>query len=118
MLQVKTLALTSIITLSAIQGYAQNQPEPSPQMAEFFAFEREAQEAFVGNGINMIGVVASQTASDIARCMNTWYTANPDTQREKHAEIIDTMQRLPQYQPAAIVLAVVEKHCGKFERDE
>ncbi|EDQ34540.1 hypothetical protein HPDFL43_00045 [Hoeflea phototrophica DFL-43] len=118
MLQVKTLALASLIALSATQGYAQSQPEPSPQMAEFFAFDREAQEAFIGNGINMIGVVASQTASDIARCMNSWYSADSESQREKHAEIIDAMRRLPQYQPAAIVLAVVEKHCGKFERDE
>lgn len=118
MLQVKTLALSSLIALFDIQAYAESQPEPSPQMAEFFAFDREAQEAFIGNGINMIGVVASQTASDIARCMNTWYSADPETQRAKHTEIIDTMQRLPQYQPAAIVLAVVEKHCGKFERDE
>ncbi|MEQ8306905.1 MAG: hypothetical protein RIA09_10110 [Hoeflea sp.] len=118
MLQVKTLALASLIAFSATQGYAQSQPEPSKQMAEFLSWDASAQNAYIGNGIVMIGVIAAQTQPEIARCIDTWYLGREENRRLRHNEALETMRKFPNYLPEAIILAVVEKACGKFSRAE
>jgi hypothetical protein len=110
------IIIASLIGFSGVQAYAQA-AQPSKQMEEFLSSEQEAQENFVANGVLMIGVVASQTAPKIAQCLDDWYNASPDLRRQRDKEVIDTMRQLPQYTPATIVLAVVEKACGKFKRE-
>ncbi len=92
--------------------------KPSKQMEQFFSFDRASQEAFIGNGIIMIAVIASQIDTKIARCIDTWYTGKSPIQNLRQSEIIQTMKKLPQYKPEAIVLAVIEKQCGKFKREK
>lgn len=114
MLQVKTLAIASLIALLPIQGYAQS--EPSNQMTEFLAFDREGRNGFISTSVMMLGVIASQTQPQIARCVDSWYGANNQVRESRNAEIIEVMERFPDYLPSAVVLAVVERECGNFQR--
>ena len=104
---------SSLIVLFSIHAHAQDTAAPSDQMSEFFSWSEEAQRAHVGNSILMIAVVASQTAPEIAGCIDGWYG---DSKEQRQSEAIEVMRELPQYTPEALILAVVEKACGKFPR--
>ena len=99
-----------------LSAQAAETAKPSKQMEQFFSWSKESQESHIGNSILMIGVIASQTAPNIARCIDTWYFTSKALKAKRKAETITVMKKLPQYTPEAIILAVVEKACGKFKR--
>ena len=112
----KRCAMTMILSaVMAVSAGAEAQAEPSEQMKKFLGWNEEAQHAHVGNSILMIAVVASQTAPQIAMCLDEWYG---NAKEERQAEAVDVMRELPQYTPESVILAVVEKACGKFPRRE
>lgn len=108
--------VASVMVFSAIPSYAQSSSEPSKQMTQFLSFDRSAQDGFMGNGIMMIATIAAQTEPEIAKCIDEWYSQSESVSAKRHDEILNVMQTYRQYTPAAIVLAVVEKNCGKFRR--
>jgi hypothetical protein len=113
MLHVKALALSSLIALSSTQGYAQSQPEISPEMATFMGWEESVQEAFIANGVVMIAVVATQVSPNTARCIDDWYGSQPDARKQEIRNIMDDFRR---FTPESVILAYIEKACGQLPR--
>ncbi|WP_342075605.1 hypothetical protein [Yoonia sp. SS1-5] len=106
-LNVFVLALANCPHLSLADGFTS---------ADVLEWAEDSQDSFFQTSVTMIGVVATQTGAHghIAACIDDWYwegnTANP----EHNDTIRAAMQRFPDLYPQAIVLAVVEKQCGKF----
>lgn len=100
------------LTISAPQSQA---AEPSNQMRKILNSERTLQDSFIGNAVLMIGVVAAQVEPKIADCINDWYLDAQDT-NSKNSEFLSTMKKYASYRPETVILAVVEKACGKFKR--
>ncbi len=84
--------------------------------ADLLEWSDEGQNNYFQTSITMIGVVATQTGnhSHIAACIDDWYWEGDVAKPENNEMIRAAMQRFPDLYPQAIVLAVVEKQCGKF----
>lgn len=91
--------------------------EPSKQMEEFLSWSEGNQLSYIANNVSMTKIIASQTSPQIAECLDTWYSTSQQTRSQRQSEIIIAMKELPNYAPQVIVLAVIEKACGKFERN-
>lgn len=98
------------LTAFSYQAHAQ---DPSQQMEEFFGWEDAAQHAHIGNAVVMIAVVATQVAPATARCIDDWYGNHA---KIRQTEIREAMNRFRQFTPEAVILAYVEKFCGKLPR--
>ena len=92
------------------------EPTTHPVMKEFFSYSRKSQDSFITTSVIMLGVIAAQTEPKIATCLNKWYRGSRAAKNKRNSEIIDAMKKHPQYIPTTIVLAVVERECGKFKR--
>ena len=64
----------------------------------------------------MIAIVASQTGSHghIAQCIGEWYAEGAQAETARNDQIRAGLRRFPDSHPQAIILAVVQKRCGKF----
>lgn len=96
--------------------YSQNLSAEEFASAKVLEWDRSAQNSLFQSSITMIGIVAAQMEekSHIARCIDQWYAA--DSIEKRQDQIRNAMARFPTYHPQAVILAVVEKACGKFER--
>ncbi|MEM8575701.1 MAG: hypothetical protein AAGF48_13840 [Pseudomonadota bacterium] len=80
------------------------------------AWQPAAQETLFQDSISMIAIVAGQTGAHghIARCIGDWYAEGAAGKTARHAQIRDALRRFPNNHSQAIILAVVQKRCGKF----
>ncbi len=101
-----------MLTVMNMPAYAQ---EPSKQMLEFLDTNRASQDSFITTSVVAMGLVAAQLDSKMAECINQWYRASENITENRNSEILKTMRELPQFIPTTIVLAVIERECGKFK---
>lgn len=91
-----------------------------PQMAfadeifkssKFLTWKRASQEFYIQTSIGIAGMIAGQNDKVQEKCLEDWYVKN-----EKGATdfILSTMARFPDYHPRGVILAALEKKCGKF----
>lgn len=75
------------------------------------------QNALFQTSITMTGIVATRRddTSHIARCIDDWYSDAKGTVATVNASIRESMRQLSEYHPQAVIIAVVEKACGKFD---
>ena len=64
----------------------------------------------------MAAVIASQATPEIARCLDDWYFVDADTMKTRNAEVLDVMASYLVFKPQAVLLAIVEDVCGRFDR--
>jgi len=62
----------------------------------------------------MAGVVASRNDQTKSRCIDDWYFGEGADRTANNESIRDAMRRFPDYHPTTVVLAVIEKRCGKL----
>lgn len=72
----------------------------------------EAQNAHIQVSVMMIGVVATQIRPDIAHCVNDWYGGEQMGQRNEF--IRSMMLEHSEFHPAGVILAIVQRECGRF----
>lgn len=84
--------------------------------ATVLEWDTVSQNALFQSSIGMANLVAMRTGQhdDIFNCINEWY-GNPDLQAQRHQEILSVMADYPENHPQGIILAVIEKECGKFD---
>ncbi len=83
--------------------------------ADFLKWERKAQASYLHTSITMIGVVATQTKSEIATCIDEWYFQTSQIRDKRDQEILSGMANYADYHPSTVILALVEQACGKFK---
>lgn len=78
-------------------------------------WDEVSQNALFQSSIGMASLVAMQTGQHAAifNCINEWY-GTPERQAQRHGEILAVMREYPNYHPQGIILAVIERECGKF----
>lgn len=118
MLQNNNAIISAIIATMMVGsiGFAYAESKPSKQMEQFLGFDRKTQDGFISTSVTMLAVIAAQTAPEIAKCVDNWYSVSTENAQMRNSEFLAVMRENQQYKPTAIVLAVVERECGKFER--
>lgn len=85
--------------------------------ADVLEWSEASQDSYFNTSVGMIAILATQTGSHghIADCLNDWYWTEDGNDPEKNELIRDVMAGLKDYHPQAVIIAVVEKHCGSFK---
>lgn len=84
------------------------------RIEEFLSWDRAAQDTFINVSVLTAGVIATQIRPDFAGCIGDWYS-NTDVGKEKRrTEILDIMAGYPTHLPSGIIIAILQKECGKF----
>ena len=83
---------------------------------DFLTWDANSQNAYLQNSISMAGVIASQAKPDIARCLDDWYFVDTATIQMRNTEILGIMASYREFKPQAVLLAVLEDVCGRFDR--
>ena len=86
--------------------------------AELLAQGEAAQKSFIEVSLTMAAAIAAQSSPEIARCLNDWYFADKGRRPKRIASIRSAMETHSEFHPSGVVLAVVQKACGKFSDKE
>lgn len=86
----------------------------SVRTKEFLTYDYKSQSQFIGSTIWTAGVIATQIRQDLATCIADWYTNDPATIKERNAEILGVMAGFPDSYPTGVIVAILQKKCGKF----
>ena len=104
-------ATAAIFSVFSMPSYAAGE---NVKVKEFLTYSYEDQSYFIGSTIWTASVIATQIRQELATCISDWYTNDPDTVKSRNSEILEIMARFPDGYPTGIVVAVLQKECGKF----
>lgn len=82
--------------------------------ADLLKWKVESQDSYFWSSVTMAGVVASQNRREAARCIDSWYSGNDETRKKRNRLIRETMQKYPDYNPQAVIFAMIRKQCGRL----
>lgn len=84
--------------------------------ADVLEWDEEHQKGYFQTSVTMIGIVATQVdgREHIANCIDAWHGGPVEGAEMRAARIREVMQGIPEYHPQTVILAVIEKECGKF----
>ncbi|MEP1932161.1 MAG: hypothetical protein ABJJ37_12860 [Roseibium sp.] len=105
-----TASIFSVFLIFSTQSYAGQNVKTN----EFLTYDYATQDSFIGSTIWTAAVIATQIRQELASCIADWYTNDPDIMQERNAEILSVMKKLPDSYPSGVVVAVLQKKCGKF----
>jgi len=80
--------------------------------AEFLDYPARSQTSFINASVLIAGLIADQNAPKQARCLDAW---SAEQVKAGYPDVLNAMRRFPSYHPSGVVLAVMQKQCGKFE---
>tara|TARA_R110002110_G_scaffold257206_2_gene473153 strand:- start:8568 stop:8918 length:351 start_codon:yes stop_codon:yes gene_type:complete len=104
------LALAMAIGLSSFV-YPQDSSADVFKSSEFLKWPAKSQAFYFRTSIGMAGLVAGRNDKKQGKCIDDWYFA---TQDKANAHILSVMQKHPAFHPRGVILAVLEKQCGKL----
>ncbi len=105
-----TASLFALTLLSCPQAQANT----NTTVSGFLKFDPASQATFFDTTVWTIAVVTSQFRQELSSCIADWYTNEPTTIRQRQQEILDVMQNFPDGYPTGVIIAVLQKKCGKF----
>lgn len=105
-----------VTTLIATLALALPASAESFTSADVLEWDEEQQAGYFQTSVTMIGIVATQVdgSEHIANCIDAWFGGPVEGAEKRAARIREVMQGIPEYHPQAVILAVIEKECGKF----
>lgn len=109
MLSRKTLWVTSLSTIVCIGAAAADDGYKS---SKFLTYPAESQKGYISTAIMMAGSIAAQNKQEQARCIDDWATKHREA---GYLPVIEAMQKHPDYHPAGVIIAVLQKVCGSFK---
>lgn len=80
--------------------------------ASLLAWEEKQQDWYFQTSVTMASFIAAQNQDSLAQCIDKWYFEETAT---KNVEIRQKLTAFSTYHPSGIILAVIEKACGKFQ---
>lgn len=100
----KSIATATVLTVSfAGAAVAEEKFDGS----KFLSWTTAQQEGYVTTSLAMAAAIVPSQAS----CINAW---NGKAKSEGYKELVSTMQQYSKHHPTAVVLALVERDCGKI----
>lgn len=115
MLRIKSVSLAMIICVFAIPLYVGG-VRAATSNKDFVEFSYEAQDSFLFASVLMSGVIAAQGRPEMAKCIDDWYSKTSALRKQRNLEMLQIMRKLPDNFPSAVILAVIERQCGKFSQ--
>jgi len=73
------------------------------------------QNFFIQTAISTAGSIAGQAHPEIEACMDKWFPPIQSVREERYQEVIRYMRKFPDHSPTAVVIATIQKNCGKFK---
>ena len=103
----RLFAVTALaVTVPCIQAYA----EP-PKSSEFLQHSDGQRAWWFTGAFETLAHSMSQIDKTKSDCIADWYFNAPE---ERRKELEDTMRKYPDHAPSAVVIALMQKHCGKL----
>lgn len=81
---------------------------------EFLTLDSASRDYFIRLTINTATVIATQIKRDMALCIADWYGSTPMAIQSRNTEILNIMENIPDSYPSAVLIAILQKKCGKF----
>lgn len=109
MLSRKVLALA---TLSTIVCGGAAVADDGFKSSKFLTYPAESQRSYISSSVLMAGLISGQNSDVQSKCIGDW--------SEKHIvagypPVVEAMQRFPEHHPTGVILAVLQKACGKLK---
>lgn len=79
--------------------------------AEFVKWSEENRTFYLTTAIGMAGLIARRNNASQGDCIDHWFF---DDQGRADGQILAVMAEYPDHHPQGIILAVLEKQCGKL----
>ena len=105
----RLFAVTALtVTVPCIQAYA-----APPKNSEFLQYSDSQRAWWFAGAFEVVGHAVAQRNQSQGDCIADWYfKGNGEKQRQQ--EIEDAMRKYPDHAPSSVVIALVQKHCGKL----
>lgn len=106
------LALKCAVLISVL--YPQAVGANNFKSSAVLEWDQSSQDAMFRTSVTMVGIVATQTGehNHLAECIDRETASGGEADRNDR--IRAAMKRFPSHHPQAVILAVIEKACGKF----
>jgi hypothetical protein len=101
-------AVASVVLCVALTSPTKAQ---SFEVADFLKWELSSQRSYIDANVGMASLIAGQNDKVQGLCIDDWFYGDTDVAT---SEVIEIMKRFKEHHPRAVILAVVEKHCGKI----
>lgn len=79
----------------------------------FQKWDKEAQIGFLSTSVVMAITIASQSDRELMRCIDEWY-GKDETKKTRQNEVLKTIAENQKHLPNVVLLAIIQKACGKF----
>lgn len=103
--------ISAIFIATMLPIYPQVSRAESFTSDEFLTWNRQNQGFYFRTSIGMAGLIAGFNNKEQGHCIDRWYfndTGNAE------AKLLDAMRRFPSYHPRGVIVAVLQKACGKL----
>jgi len=81
---------------------------------DFLGWGVEAQTGFLHNSVVMAATVSSRRDTQHAGCITAWFFDDRGIRADVRAEVDQTLRDFPEYHPATVLVALIERECGAF----
>jgi len=108
-----SLAICTAIFLAAfpqIPAYA-----APPKSSEFLTYSEGQRAWWLAGAVEATSHAIYQIDPKKGDCIADWYFKG-DGEKQRQKEIEDTMQKYPDHAPSSVLLALVQKSCGKIKQ--
>tara|TARA_B100000749_G_C18231407_1_gene384394 strand:+ start:150 stop:491 length:342 start_codon:yes stop_codon:yes gene_type:complete len=99
--------ITAVLLISSSVSFAEDKG------AYFQEWDETAQRGFVSTSVVMAITIASQVDKELTHCIDDWY-GEGETRRARQDQVLEIIRSRQAYQPNAVLLAIIQKACGKF----
>ena len=85
--------------------------------ADVLEWSEGQQNGYFQTSVTMIAIVATRMERNahIAECIDRWHGGGEESLPARAAQIREVMEGLTEYHPQVVILAVIQKECGKFQ---
>ncbi|MGJ8690803.1 MAG: hypothetical protein ACSHXZ_14935 [Gammaproteobacteria bacterium] len=105
-----TASIIGFFLLNCTPSYASK----NVRIKEFLTYDYNSQDYYLKATIDAATVIAAQIRKDMSLCIADWYSDDPGTIKQRNTEILTIMEEYPDSYPIAIIIAVLQKQCGRF----
>lgn len=104
----------AIVVVVFIASYPQSFFAEEFTSADVLTWKNASQDSYFRTSVSMAGVIASQNRREAAQCIDQWYFEDKDIQQELANHIRNVLGQYPDYNPQAVIFAIIRKACGKL----
>lgn len=100
------LFIIASILLSGISTHA-----GSLKSNEFLDYSETSRDNYIVIAAGIAGLIAGQNRPEQSRCIDQWVAENREA---GYGPVLRAMRKFPNHHPSAVIVAVLQKACGRF----